>query len=464
MQCTRDIAEGEIIVSIPAQWLITAQYVAHEHPHLCSMRSQMAHLTALEKLCLFLLVERTCLTQQHRQLPSSSPSSSSSLLLPSGPHHSSCMGNEDSGTMRHDWSGYMESIPQSFSIPMLYFDDTEMELLGRCVLSHDCTTRLHAMRDEFRRGYSRINALVDAHFCAEMKEWLCDETTGALDDDLFRWAFSAVNTRCVCLMKRDPHDGSALSAECDSNVALVPFLDMLNHSASCNVETRFNEQTNAFEILSGEALSRGEQVFISYGPHSNHTLLMDYGFVIPNNPQNTFCFDGAVQHWIDTERCDQLDRNLESVRGAGLWGKFTADLEEGISWGMLTALRLLCMSHEEWKDRDSWQYCFTNDCMISMANEIRAQELIRGLVESLLDQSHRASLSENEEDMSYHMQMIRQVQQEEQAIFRQVLEQCQESLTLLSDAVINEPSRKQRKSQRNQRKSVSKLRRGKGRR
>ena len=52
------------------------------------------------------------------------------------------------------------------------------------------------------------------------------------------------------------------------------------------VKAGFDESTGFFEIHTDIPYKRGNQVFISYGPHDNTKLLLEYGFILPENQHN----------------------------------------------------------------------------------------------------------------------------------------------------------------------------------
>ena len=95
-----------------------------------------------------------------------------------------------------------------------------------------------------------------------------------IPDDL-ELGWIRLNTRTVYLdqiiSKRDDSDSTA-------NWALVPFLDCLNHSSAASTKTRI--VNDRFELITEKGVEKDEQVFISYGQHSDTFLLIEYGFVI----------------------------------------------------------------------------------------------------------------------------------------------------------------------------------------
>ena len=71
-----------------------------------------------------------------------------------------------------------------------------------------------------------------------------------------------------------------------SQPCLAPVVDMLNHSLCPNVAWRqFGAQ---IEIYCLKSIDLYEELTCSYGPKSNSALLVNYGFVIDNNPYDEF--------------------------------------------------------------------------------------------------------------------------------------------------------------------------------
>jgi hypothetical protein len=58
---------------------------------------------------------------------------------------------------------------------------------------------------------------------------------------------------------------------------------------------------------------QGEQVFISYGPQGNDSLLQFYGFVEPGNPHDTYVVPGLSQAALLAHSPAALDSLLPSA-------------------------------------------------------------------------------------------------------------------------------------------------------
>jgi hypothetical protein len=117
------------------------------------------------------------------------------------------------------------------------------------------------------------------------------------DDDLsyFTHAWSLVNTRCV-----------SLNSNSNVTVGLIPFLDYLNHSCKSQIVPTYKD--NGFELWSLQEISKGEQVYLSYGHHDNTFLAAEYGFVEEENQFDYVCIEKElVYSKISIETSEFLD-------------------------------------------------------------------------------------------------------------------------------------------------------------
>lgn len=56
-------------------------------------------------------------------------------------------------------------------------------------------------------------------------------------------------------------------------------------------------------------------VFICYGPHNNITLLMEYGFIIENNPYNSI----SIPLEIDFDQISKEKMNFLNINKLNNW-------------------------------------------------------------------------------------------------------------------------------------------------
>jgi len=57
------------------------------------------------------------------------------------------------------------------------------------------------------------------------------------------------------------------------------------------VDAAFNKSSNCYEIKTHKSYKKYDQVFISYGPHNNIHLLLEYGFILSDNPHDVYEID-----------------------------------------------------------------------------------------------------------------------------------------------------------------------------
>ncbi|KAL7749909.1 hypothetical protein RI367_004785 [Sorochytrium milnesiophthora] len=170
-----------------------------------------------------------------------------------------------------------------------------------------------------------------------------------------------VNTRCISLNADRQHASFFPS----STMAIAPFLDMLNHSSAARISVLTSVQTGALSIVTRDAFTTGEQVFIHYGSHKNWDLLVEYGFAMPGNTHDVDVLH-VVESYADwrceeeatalpaSKRMNLRERQQEerrcihqhslrfkwdTIRNMGLYGPFQLPP----NFTLLQVLRLLCI-------------------------------------------------------------------------------------------------------------------------
>lgn len=217
------------------------------------------------------------------------------------------------------WKIYLETLPQNYDVP--YFDCPQDLLI---YLPRHLKV---SIEEQFR--------IIDTQF-QKIVNVLKEEN---VSKEIFAWAWFTVNTRGVYF--KDGYD----------NLALAPFLDMFNHS--CQVAVQVEKTEHFYNLKSSNNFPKHSQVFINYGPHDNLKLYLEYGFIVPENPQD--CVNFTLEDIIETLatkfsagnkvknlnkiseedklnfiKSHQLDSKLQLVKN-----------EELVSWSVLACLHVL---------------------------------------------------------------------------------------------------------------------------
>lgn len=151
----------------------------------------------------------------------------------------------------------------------------------------------------------------------------------------FIWAVSTVQSRafrvdtgagsCNAANAGDATDLSALGSEGSGNFALLPGIDMLNHSTNCRSRLKYDDESDTFGIVVHVEFEKDKEVFVSYGQKSNDDFLFFYGFVEGNNPADCITIRssqvlrlGISGTHSDANESDQSWRKEKLLRDAGL--------------------------------------------------------------------------------------------------------------------------------------------------
>ncbi|EFA03432.2 SET domain-containing protein 4-like Protein [Tribolium castaneum] len=173
------------------------------------------------------------------------------------------------------WRDYIKSLPpQPPWIPAL--------------LSQD---RVELLPADLRLAAKKSRRLLEESW-SRLRKSIRREASCVIDLHSFIWGYVLVNTRAVYVNPRIVRElcdcGSDILSD-EPCMALCPFLDMFNHSHEAKTEaTLMNDQGKfVYQLTTLVGTRKHEQVFISYGDHDNVKLLIEYGFFIPGNSNDS---------------------------------------------------------------------------------------------------------------------------------------------------------------------------------
>ncbi|KAG5678099.1 hypothetical protein PVAND_007801 [Polypedilum vanderplanki] len=191
------------------------------------------------------------------------------------------------------WLVYIRTLPEDFSMP--YFcKKTELYHLPENILM-----KVVEQNNVIKSNFERLMYLLD------------DNEKHKFKLDIFKWSYFVCNSRSVYINSKilEPlveYQGTSETARVlkellndEASMALAPLLDLLNHSDKVKTQCQLSHaqgfiKDNADNIINGRvrlsyllhtlsACKKYEEIFISYGTHNNTKLLLEYGFILPNN-------------------------------------------------------------------------------------------------------------------------------------------------------------------------------------
>ncbi|KAL4657010.1 SET domain-containing protein 4 isoform X1 [Arapaima gigas] len=230
------------------------------------------------------------------------------------------------------WKPYIDILPRSYTCP-LYFSDEVVGLLPKILR---------------KKVLSQRNMVFELHTCSQdffksLQTLFSHSVEDIFTCDALRWAWCSVNSRTVYMEHQQSPD---LSTDPDT-YAMAPYLDLLNHSPDVQVKAGFNQVTQCYEIQSMQGCKRFQQTFICYGPHDSQRLLLEYGFVAPNNPHRVVYVDPDILQQYFSEVDKQFAQKILFLKERGFLTNLTFG-PDGPSWKLMTVLRLLSLKPEQY--------------------------------------------------------------------------------------------------------------------
>ncbi|KAJ2610492.1 hypothetical protein H4S08_003587 [Coemansia sp. RSA 1365] len=390
MMATKNIEAGEDLIRVPERLLVTASKIRH-----------------------------TLLTCPSRSVTPNCPNRALSehQALAYWIYSESCLSD------RSAWSSYIRSLPRNFeSVPLYVLSGERPSNKLSCAadvprwvarhLPHSVLQRVVKQQRDLFRDWTQTRTILSNIVGPQLTDWR-----------QYVWAWLVVGTRCIHLgspksLTRSQQlegllDSSILKPiSCQDSIALAPVLDLLNHSHSAEVSTGFDSTTRQFVITTHSRYSKGQEVFISYGPHDNHFMLAEYGFVSELNPFQILELDHEMDAWllaVKSNKClsrekaastaDKIDKLVSTLRRHGLWGDFTlSPIDSEPSYRLLAALYLLLpavqygeISHnsidrwERWRRGESLKS--TSSSNASDIQELAAQRWIQRICGGIVQKS-----------------------------------------------------------------------------
>ncbi|KAK4147329.1 uncharacterized protein C8A04DRAFT_34058 [Dichotomopilus funicola] len=155
----------------------------------------------------------------------------------------------------------------------------------------------------------------------------------SLEEFLYTWFI--VNTRAFYYVTEQME-----AYPPDDRLALVPLQDFFNHADDgCRVSF---SPGGCYEVRTNRTYRAGEEIYLSYGDHSNDFLLAEYGFVMEENRWDQACLEDVILPKLNAAQKAQLESRC-------YLGPFTIKLDADnlVCHKTRVALGLLCCTPEE---------------------------------------------------------------------------------------------------------------------
>ncbi|KAL8743894.1 MAG: hypothetical protein Q9190_003796 [Brigantiaea leucoxantha] len=123
----------------------------------------------------------------------------------------------------------------------------------------------------------------------------------------------------------------------EDRMVLCPFIDFFNHDDhGCHVTFGMD----GYKVVSDRRYKPNEEMFVSYGNHSNDFLLVEYGFILDRNKWDHLPIDDLVLAAIS-------DKSKERLENAGYMNRYEL-AEGGVCFRTQVALRTETLSPRDW--------------------------------------------------------------------------------------------------------------------
>lgn len=379
LMITKSLKAGNLIISLPVKCLLTTSTVLGSYmgEYIKRWKPQVSPLLAL---CAFLISERH-------------------------------FGNKSL------WKPYIDVLPKTYTCPV-YFPEGILNLFPGPLCKN-----AQEQRSTVQKLYISSQA-----FFLSLQSLFGERVKDIFTHDALRWAWCSINTRTVYMK----HPQSEFLSREPDVYALAPYLDLLNHSPGVEVTAAFNETSQCYEIRTGRDCRRYEQVFISYGPHDNQRLLLEYGFIAGENPHSVVYIDQDVLQSCLLKEDKQTTQKLSFLMENNFLENLTFGLD-GPSWRLLTTLKLLCLGPNEFS---CWKKVLLG-ASVSSENEKMSLNLAERLCCYLMDDNNKAmqKISHRRcnklDEFKDYLDLVESLRREE----RRILESSLETLKNLRSAI-----------------------------
>lgn len=143
-----------------------------------------------------------------------------------------------------------------------------------------------------------------------------------------------MNTRCFYYVP----PGHKHPADPNEAMAMCPGMDMFNHTQGVGCTTSYDR--TGYSVVADKAYEAGEEIFLSYGAHTNDVLWAEYGFLLDENAVDAIRIDRLV---LDSLQEKQKDLLAEY----GYLGEYHLK-KDGLCWRTEVVAWMTVLTEMEW--------------------------------------------------------------------------------------------------------------------
>lgn len=175
---------------------------------------------------------------------------------------------------------------------------------------------------------------------------------------VYNWC--VVNTRCFYYVR----DGEEPPENSDEAMALCPFMDYFNHSDH-GCEVTFDR--TGYTLKADRDYTLGEELYVSYGNHSNDFLLTEYWFILDKNSHDVLMLDDIVLATLTGGTRWQASKKLAD---AGYCGQYTLS-SSGVCFRTEVAVLMDLLPKKKWRNfiAGTWTYDDDEEPLVSRTIE-----------------------------------------------------------------------------------------------
>ncbi|CCH41620.1 SET domain-containing protein 4 [Wickerhamomyces ciferrii] len=213
------------------------------------------------------------------------------------------------------WDPFIQMLPtinDFLTSPFLWQIQGKYELIEKLPKS----TQKHSLKmfNRFESDFKAVKTLLETH----------NASKDIINHDKFVLYWMCINSRCLYMeipQKKTTSD----------NFTMAPYVDFINHST--NDQCKLKIDRTGFHVITTSNYKENDELYLSYGPHSNEFLLCEYGFHLSNNEWNDLDITEEV---IDLMNDDQI----EYLKKVGYYGDYTIN-KQNVSFRTDVALAVL---------------------------------------------------------------------------------------------------------------------------